>query len=183
MLKLFALVGSCSMLAMVGCGENNSGDGREVTLDEETGQYAVEDAASGTVWLACAVGAKWNTDSQQCDGEPAEISYKVGIQSCPTGFSLPSREDYVAVMCDHLGAKNRICPNDQYTKCRDCAACRAVFSSHTGVYLTDGYDEGDAWIGEEVNLGTGCITSDGYYPEDDYSFHCVKSLEPDASVE
>jgi hypothetical protein len=134
-----------------------------VQYDEDTGQYVILDESTGETWMRCRLGEEWDEEGCTCEGEPTQVLIADAPDACPDGFILPSNEDFASILCNSLGGHTRMCPNEQYEKCKNCEDCRNLFGSEDeGIFLTSdhGDREDDCIVGSLQSLKYGCQTSD-----------------------
>jgi hypothetical protein len=82
-------------------------------------------------WLRCPLGQKWSSSS--CNGNTTKLKWTDATSSCPSGYRLPTREEFV----DLLSGCNGDVYQGKAGKCRKCAGseiCRSLFASDTGWY-------------------------------------------------
>lgn len=127
--KILALT-AASLLALAGCGDDDD-DGDCDPLAETS------HADSSVVWLQCPVGTCWTGTA--CDGEPQTFGWDAALSACPSGFRLPTLEEYEELLecqdgwssCDPCGLSvpcaNLFRPDGEYFCSSDVD--RAYYSS------------------------------------------------------
>ena len=123
MIFRLALLVTCLALASTGCGGDDD-DGGDCDPLAETSH-----GDSSVVWLQCPVGACF--DGTACVGEPQTMTWQEGLEGCPSGYRLPTLEEFEELLecqdgwssCDQCGLSvpcanmfrpdaEYICPSD-----------------------------------------------------------------------
>lgn len=115
----------------------------------------VRQIGTDLIWKQCAVGRKWNGAS--CEGEPMAMSWEVAMRSCPHGYRLPSRDEFLGLLdgCDHTfqpgqAGQCRPCDQSQY--------CLSLFGVKSGWHWsTTIATEGDDLRMWAVEFDTGAV--------------------------
>jgi hypothetical protein len=143
----------------------------EVYLDDETGQWVVDNPRTGIPWLRCPVGQEWAAESSRCEGAADVLAFDQAKAACPSGFSWPDNGAFASVLCDPVDVST--C-DAQYGACSDCARCRLMFEIDTGRYLSAASDEQTGSV-TVYDFATGCADSGDHPDSVTSNVRCVKN--------
>jgi hypothetical protein len=156
---------SIFVLALVftplGCEEDDAGDDWIVDDTE------IIQAGTNLVWLRCPLGQTW--DEVECLGTRQGMDWETAEASCPAGYRLPAREEFIDVLggCDDEVAAGRPgnCDN-----CKNSDTCNPMFGVDIGWYwsLSPGPDD-TAYL---AGFGTGYIAN--HRTDAGYGVRCLR---------
>lgn len=142
----------------------------DVYLDDETGQWVVDNPRTGRTWLRCPLGQEWDAEVLHCAGQAALFGYAEAQGACPAGFSWPGDGDFGTVLCDPVDISG--C-DAQYGSCSDCDLCRLMFEVDTGRYVSDSSGGSSGGV-TTYDFGTGCANWGADPESTNINVRCVK---------
>ncbi|HUT77539.1 MAG TPA: hypothetical protein VM285_07625 [Polyangia bacterium] len=142
----------------------------EVYLDDETGQWVVDNPRDGIPWLRCPVGQEWLVEPSRCEGTADLLVFDQAKDACPPGFSWPDNGAFASVLCDPVDVSS--C-DAQYGSCSDCARCRLMFEIDKGRYVSAASDE-QADSVTVYDFATGCASSGDQPDSVSSNVRCIK---------
>jgi hypothetical protein len=128
----------------------------------------VRQPGTGLYWLRCPVGQTWNGSS--CSGEGKEMSWSEAESACPSGYRLPTRQEFV----DLLGGCDSDVLSGKFGYCKRCESgnCRSMFPSDTRWYWSSSpHGDSYAW---NAFFGNGSVNRGGV-GYDISNVRCVRS--------
>jgi hypothetical protein len=165
------VVGALFLLLSVLAGACDDGmHDYEVYLDDETGQWVVDNPRTGIPWLRCPVGQEWSDGASRCEGTADVLAFDQAKDACPPGFSRPDNSAFTSVLCDPVDVS--IC-DDQYGSCSDCARCRLMFEIDKGRYMSAASDEQVDSV-TVYDFATGCADSGDEPGSVSSNVRCIK---------
>ncbi len=93
-------------------------------------------------WMRCPMGQTWEVSLCFCSGTGTEMDWNDAMTSCPSGYTLPKRQEFV----DLLGGCDSDVLSGSWGYCNSCsksADCADMFGPDEGLYWSspshDGY--------------------------------------------
>ena len=128
----------------------------------------VKQPGANLYWLRCPVGQTWNGSS--CSGSKKKMSWNSAKSACPSGYRLPTRQEFV----DLLGGCDSEVRRGKYGDCNKCSEssnCSSMFASDTGWYWSS--SPGDDYLAWDAYFNLGRVSRD--IVSIDLNVRCMRS--------
>lgn len=130
----------------------------------------VQQPGTSLIWLRCAVGQTWNGSA--CVEDLTNVNWSNAQSACPSGYRLPSRQEYVDLLgdCDGYVRKGEV---GSCKMCSEGLPCMKMFTSDENWNWTSSPDgDTSAWT---ARLSDGSI---GSFPVGNgNAIRCVRSVQ------
>ncbi len=121
---------------------------------QECGETEVSQPGTDLCWFRCPMGRTW--DGSECTGDTARKNWNDAMATCPDGYSLPTRDQFMAL----LGNCDSYVTGGSYGSCDSCSAsstCNGMFGSDEEVYWTSTLREDNPDFAWHVYFSSGYV--------------------------
>ena len=123
-------------------------------IDLTTERNQVEDVfqpKTGLRWMRCALGLEYR--QERCQGTPSKFRWNNAMSACPTGYRMPSREEFMTL----LGHCDGNMKSGNHGSCSPCSRgdCRRILGNDTLSYWTETTE--NPMFSWKVSLDTGYV--------------------------
>ena len=114
----------------------------------------VKQPGTNLYWLRCPLGQKWTGSS--CEGKASKMNWKKAMNACPSGYRLPTREEFVSLLggCD---ADVRGGGKGDCNECAKSSRCSSMSGEDDWYYWSSSSYAADSSFAWVVRFGNGRV--------------------------